>query len=430
MHDRVSLVHGRIDLAVFFVLSALAAALYWPVFSLRPLEGDNIYILWWAHSAPISSLLRLDPGIYPEWRPIPFQTIWLEHQLVPLDKVAIHYAVNLLLWTACAWLVYQIIRRLTGARAAGAIGAVMLLVDRRGLYTIIYIVERQTALACGFGLLAILLIVRAANRRLTRGEAVAVSATLLASVLSKEYGLAFVFAAAAFAAIERRSDLAWPAITAAVVYGSARMVITGGVYSAFCEDMGFFFDVYIRCIDPSSTASLPQMAYNVVVTAVGIPLPGVFEEVGMIALDPLRLSIAIVFLAFAVTALVAGPPILRLIALVPVFIAVLSFAIYRERNHMIGVAAFAILASAGFWQHVWRPASIPRAVRVSALAFLVAVLCWRAIQMPLLVTDEVRQRLESDPCKSAIVARPRGIEFAELVKTTYGMDNPSCAQTD
>lgn len=430
MHDRASLVHDRIDLAAFFVLLAFGAALYWPVFSLRPLEGDNIYILWWAHTAPISSLLHLDAVIYPEWRPIPFQMIWLEHRLVPLGAVAIHHAVNLLLWTACAWLGYQIIRCLTGARVAGAIGAVMVLVDRRGLYTILYIVERQTALACGFGLLAVLLIVRAANRRLTRGEAAAVASMLLASVLSKEYGSAFVFAVAAYAAIERRRDLAWPAITAAVVYGSARVVVTGGAYSAYCEDMGFFFDVYIRCLDPSSTASLAQMAYNVAATAVGIPIPGVFEEVGMIAVDPLRLSIAIVFLGFALAAVVTGPPVLRLFALVPLFSAVLGFAIYRDRNLMIGVVAFAILASLGFWQHVWRPPTIPRAVRISGLSLLVALLCWRAIDTHLVVADEVIQRLASDPCRAAIVVRPRGIEFAGLVKATYGMDNPSCTNAE
>ena len=80
--------------------------------------------------------------------------------------------------------------------------------------SLVLIEERQSSLACLFGLAAWLTIARAGNDRLTPAASAGVSLLLLASILSKEYGLAFAGATAAYAIGERRRNLAAAAVAA------------------------------------------------------------------------------------------------------------------------------------------------------------------------------------------------------------------------
>ena len=112
----------RTRLVPFIVPAALFLLLYatfGSVFETRPFEGDNLYILQWAHSANAGDLLRADPNVYPEWRPLAYATVWLQYRWASIGELWAYYLVNILLWTACGWLLYRIVFSLTSSHLAG-----------------------------------------------------------------------------------------------------------------------------------------------------------------------------------------------------------------------------------------------------------------------------------------------------------------------
>ena len=294
MHERVSVVRERsFHWLVALLLAGTALALYGPVLAIRPLRGDNLYVLAWVDAASFADLWRLDPAIYPEWRPLAYQAVWLEHYVVGLRAVAIHHGVNLALWIGCAWLVYRIVVRLSDSPLAGTLAALILVTDERATPLMTWIVDRQGSMACLFGLLALDVMVRTRDRALNRFEGMAVWLCLLCSALSKEYGLAFTAAFLAFSAWRRSPDVVWPA-AAAAAYLTLRVGLAGGALGTYCEDMGFGVEESMHCIDLSAAASWRQMAYNLTATAIGIPLHGVFDESGRLAPEYPRLLTTVV----------------------------------------------------------------------------------------------------------------------------------------
>jgi hypothetical protein len=119
------------DGGALLLLAGLALALYWPIFAIRPLAGDNLYVLAWVSQATARSLVEVDPAIYPEWRPLAYLTIWLEHRIVPLNAVWIHHGINLVIWAICSALVYLIVKTLAASRAAALVAAMLVLTDPR-----------------------------------------------------------------------------------------------------------------------------------------------------------------------------------------------------------------------------------------------------------------------------------------------------------
>lgn len=196
------------DIAAFLLLLGLGLTLYFPILDLLPLRSDNLYVLAWVDHASIASLFGLDPAIYPEWRPLAYQTIWLEHSIIQLRQVGLHHFVNLLLWVTCAWLVYRLVDELASSRAWAFTVAALLVVDSRAAESLIWIVERQSTLACCLGLLACLIVVRARQRALSPATFIGVTVLLLGAALGKEYGLAFAAALILHGALSRRVDLA------------------------------------------------------------------------------------------------------------------------------------------------------------------------------------------------------------------------------
>jgi hypothetical protein len=431
VHHRVSVVRDRgLRWLVPVVLGVLGVMLYWPVFGIRPLRGDNFYVLAWVDAASFADLWRLDPEIYPEWRPLAYQSIWLEHQLVQLRAVAIHHGVNLALWIACAWLVYRIVVRLSDSHLAGALAAVLLASDPRAMPLMTWIVDRQGSMACVFGLLALDVAVRARDRDLTRREGVIVSICLLCSALSKEYGLAFTAAFLAYAGWRRNPDLRWPA-AAAASYLALRMVVAGGAFGVYCEDMGFLNEVDRKCIDPSGTANWRQMSYNVAVSAIAIPVRGVFDEMGALSVGRRTLLPTAALALVSILGLVRGHPVNRLVALVIVSNALLGFMVYRPRNMVAGQCAQAILTGVGI-ALVLRSgaASRPRLAMAAAAGALTAIVLGQQVRATQArVAGEVASLQDADPCDSAVRKRPFGERFVEKVKRRFEMSDPDCTAT-
>src|SRR6185436_8455391 len=136
-------------------------------------------------------LVRLDPVIYPEWRPLSFATLWLQYRWQHLDHLGAYHAVNILFWVMCVWIVYQLIVHFTSSRLAAAIVSGLLVTDVRAITAVTNIIERQTTLATMFGLGAIWVVAGDSTKRIGTGKCVAIGLLCLASALSKEYGLAF-----------------------------------------------------------------------------------------------------------------------------------------------------------------------------------------------------------------------------------------------
>lgn len=412
------------DLAVFAFLVVLGLVLYWAVFDIPPFDDDNLYALAWVDAAPVGAVFAVDPAIYPEWRPLAYASLWLEHRLVQSGPVAIHFAVNLALWIACAWLVYRSVHLLAQSRIAALMSATMVLTDPRATWALVSIIERQTTMACAFGLAALLVVLRADQGRLSWPRGLAVMFLLLGSALSKEYGLAFALAMVGFAGVGKRADLGWPALAACAAYGALRVATTGGAAGSYCEEMYFFFDVRNRCIDLAQPSSFPQMAYNVAATVVNLSLPGLLSGEGRPLLAEARLATGTVFLSLAVVGLVRGPALVRLIAIVPIANGLLSFMIYRDRNQLAGACALAIVSGVGFagGDRLLRS----RTVRVAAGAVIVALLGAQAV-LAFALTNEQRAHARAiEPCASDLRARPFVPPFIARVKSTYAMNDPGC----
>lgn len=417
----------RFHLTALAALACLGGALYFPIFRILPLGSDNLYVLAWVDQASVSRLFELDPAIYPEWRPLAYQSIWLEHSLVQLNLVAVHHLVNLLLWVGCTWLVYRLVMELTASRASALAAAMLLLIDRRSIWSLVWIVERQSTLACGCGLAACLIVVRT-RTPLSSRQMLAVVLLLLGSALGKEYGLAFAAAFVGYAALERRRDLAIAGLAVAAGYVALRLSFAPGAFGLYCENMGYFFESHPRCVSPLTGMGLPQMTYNLVANAIGTAIQGLLDNEGTIFLDPARLGLGLALFALAVWGVTAGDRRLRLLALVPVFNAVLGIMTYRHRNQLVGMSALAVAVGVGLsLASTWpAPTLHRRAFRGVALALLLGLASWHLATTHQRVEDEVSDLLRNDPCQSRLRQWPYADRFAKRVKEAYGLDDPHC----
>lgn len=403
------------------LLVVMGLAWYWPVSSLVPFEEDNVYVLAWAAATPPSRVLAVDPHYYPEWRPLAYATVWLEQHLGA--PVRVHFGVNLLLWIACAWLVYVIARHLAASQAAGFLAAALVLTDPRATWALVAIVERQTSLACVFGLCAVALAVTI-ETPLTAVRQVALAALLVASMLSKEYGAAFTAALALFGMLTRRGDLVRPAMAAALLYLAIRMIVVGAIVQPYCEEMYLFGTARDICLDVTDPASVTQLIYNVMATLVNLPLLGLLSGTGAPIFAESRLLTGLLFSALAIAALMQGPRATRLLALIVIANAALSLMIYRDRNQLAGACAMAILSAIG-WRIVTR--RLPdRRWHIALATLIFALLGAQAALARALVVERGAIAAQIEPCRLEIMNRDFVPRYVAALKMQYGMRDPDC----
>lgn len=420
------------EIAIFICFFLLSLAVYWPVLGIRPLRGDNLYVLAWVNQAPFSALWSLDSRIYPEWRPLAYLTIWLEYRVFRLVGMPFYFLVNLGLWTACAWLVNRIIYELTRYRPAAVLAALWLLFDRRIIEGLSWIVERQTTMACVFGLTVVLLLIRTRDRVLRPHEAAGAAVLLFASGLSKEYGLAFAGAIAIYALIARRYRTLAAAVAAVVLYAGARTTAGPALSTSYCGDMGFLRVVDRHCMDLRAGVGMLQMAWNTTSSFIATLVPGLFDSEGTIGIEYARAARAWGVLAVAAIGWRVGGAAGWLVCLLPFMNGLLSFMLYSERNQIIGVCGIAIALGVGLgWlatrQQRVRGQALMRGLFVAYLLGLLAV----RMSDARLVADNMREELNSrEPCDSELRRRPWADEFAKQVKRQYGMPDPECRDND
>ncbi len=191
--------HGLALAALTFV----AVIAYGTALATHPLLLDNlVYFSLGAKPDPSSFFTDTFGTFLPAYRPLGTLTFWLQYQYAGLTTEH-YFAFNILAWLAVGVALYVLVQRLSGSRLAGAFAGLFLLVDDRVNIVIWNLTERQNALACLFGLLALLIIFGSYRERHTRVAAVGIFGLLLAAGLSKEYGLVFS-AAAVVAALTMR----------------------------------------------------------------------------------------------------------------------------------------------------------------------------------------------------------------------------------
>lgn len=425
-HRPASTTSRRRHVSVFVGLAIAAAVVYSPLFDLRPFRGDNVYVLAWVDQASLSSFLSLDPAIYPEWRPLAYVTVWLEYRLFGLAGMPVHIFINVMLWAACAWLVYLIVDQLTGAFAAATLVAVWLLFDYRATEALALIVERQSSLACLAGLTAILMLARARHRPLSPLEASGLAGLLFTAALSKEYGLAFAAAVVAYGALSRARQVVVSATAAVASYVAARAALADIGLRSYCEVMGYFDAMSFQCVD-WSIPGVRQMLYNIAASVVGTAVPGVLTNEGSIGIARSQVAGGLGMLALSAIGLRCGGPIVRAVAVVPLANALLGFLLYRHRNQLVGVCAIAIMAGAGI--HLW-PRLAERARFVpsprGALAVILTLLLVRAGYAHTRAVAVLNDTRHEEPCESIAVDRPFGKDFVRRLKEHYRLADPAC----
>ena len=412
---------------------AVASVVFAPAYGILPLEGDNFHVFSWADRTAASAIYAADPGIYPEWRPLAYLTVWLQYQAVGLSTMGPYVVGNLLLLAACAWLVYYLVLVESGSRFGAIAAALFALTDPRLLYAAVWIVERQSSMACLFGLAALVLSERYAREPLGGVPGLlAAGALLVASALSKEYGLAFAGAIGLHALLRRRYGVAAVAAGAVACYAGFRVLAVQGALRQYCESMGYFFDVRAVCVDGVQPAFLPQALYNAGATLVGSLVPGLFRRDGLIALERMRLLVGLLGCGFAVVGWRTRSALLRTALMVVVANAALNFLLYRDRNQFIAVFAIALAIGAGIpASERWMVRTFGRPVIVRVL---LATLLLGAVSVDARRTyrDGVAQRariLGNDPCADTAPGDLLEQQFANRVRARYGLAGHPCGAT-
>jgi hypothetical protein len=421
--ERAPAKRAAAGLAAAVLLAALAWMSFGHIFDSRPTEGDNLYILSWLDHAPATSLLRVDPVIYPEWRPVAYQALWLQYRWQGIDHVWLYYLVNLGLWTLAAWILYLVVVRLAHSRLAALVAAAFFLTDLRATWTLTWIVGRQNVLACLFGLVAVWIVVRAGERRLSRAEQAGLLVCLLASALGKEYGLAVAAALAVYGFSERRRDLAAMAVTALGAYVAIRVVFAGGAVLPRCGPAGG------GCEATADAPSLPGAVYHVVTTAIGIVYPGLFDNNGDVGIARFRIIESALWLAVAVAGFRRGPKPARLAALVIAASALVSFWTYLSRDHLVGLIGFRMLIGLGLpVAYAALTRRLPaRLVQAGGAVVLLVLLAAQVHRTRLAVAGEVDPTFTADPCIGLMHPELYDPAMIRRIKHQYGLSNPDCS---
>jgi hypothetical protein len=363
-------------------LCALGALIVGPAFgfppSFPPFGPDNVFALeLGAYS---------DPGPFfssaeQVWRPLTYTSLWAQYQVSGLD-ISPYFAVNIVLWIACAALVYALVYTHTRLALAAAAAAFITLTDDRMFSALILIIERQTTLACIFGLLAVLAAQRySRDERHKRGFLVAILASLLLAAISKEFGLAFAFGVVAVGLLDRRRELVAVGIGAFAAYWAVRGLIGGfnfgsGVAATdglqesnsdlgLCETMGFAANPHDVCYgNLTALEQLAQFAWNIGASFVAIFLPPVISDTGYLkapdflattlggpedyyGFEVPSLILPCIITGLAVVAWLKRPRVsLPLLAII-VANALLCFQYYRPRLVVVGMVALHIAAGIG-----------------------------------------------------------------------------------
>jgi hypothetical protein len=454
---------GLAHVLAIAVLCGLAALIVWPAFgfppSIPPYGPDNVYAL---HLGAYSDPGSFFTGADQVWRPITYSTLWAQYETTGLDVDAF-FSVNILLWIVCAALVYVLVYVHTHLVLGAAAAALITLTDARTFSPLILIIERQTTLACMFGLLAMLIAYRTLQaERASRASLAAIAALLFLAAISKEFGLAFAFGVAAIGLFNRRRELLVVGLGTFVAYWVARGLI-GGLHfgsgvagsggsggdgdSGLCETMGFGANPREICYgDLSFFGQISQYAWNVGSSFVGIVLYPVIHSNGyLLAPDFLGTTLGgpsyyegftvasvivpCVITALAIVAWWKRPAVALPFLVIIVANAALCFQYYRPRLIVVGMVALHISAGIGIpptleilkrrLSRLTPRTAAPAALVVTLLLATGAAVSTRAVDLADALDGARGSHATRDPCDAVEVYDIT--EMPNRLKEKYGL---------
>lgn len=422
-----------------------------PLTTLRPFDSDNVLALslasekspwaWW--TGQIFSFL-------PGYRPLPYTLTWLQYQWVGLQPLS-YFVVNAFILSACAIAFLGLLYQITGRIFPSLLAALLFLVDLRTMPSLYWIGERQSSLAALMGLLALLimdsprpygrgasihtldtLMCVKGGKILSKERVLFFGLCLLGAALSKEYALAFLLAAMVELGLNPPAQSRWYWVTTFLI-GVGYMVLrllAGAIHpSAYTEDIGFFFAS--RSVDYSHlsfTGRLAQYSYNALATLFGTLLPSFFSGVGALRIPSLKdssiLLLTLPILACFWLGLRKQWRIAMPFAALILGNALLSFLIYRGRNHLVGLIGLYGIVGLGLAWIAQRTSSMKLLTVVCG--WLILVILGQGIQYRRVLQNlHVTTMNAMDPCESLDDPdiSPKTIEE---IKRFFGLPNPTC----
>lgn len=432
---RFSLARAGPHLGPVVLIAATGLATFIRVINTRPIAADNLVALSIAsRGSPAKLFTGSFVSYVPGYRPIAHLSTWIQYRAFGLH-VKPYFLLNLFIWIACALAVYVLVHSLTASRLAATGAGLCLLLDPRALSALYWIGERQSSMACLFGCLALVVAVRARDRRRVAVLA-GICLLLLCAALSKEYGLAFAGATIALALADQRDArrTIGAAAFALVIYTAMRLVLAGGASTRdYCEYMGFLGRLRLVCLNELSLGKrVAQTGYNSVATLVGTVVPPLFDDTGRVRDLPEitgdlkylgQLAVALLVLGTAGVALVKEFRRVAPFTLLVVANALLSFAVYRGRNQLVGALGWYVTAGVGVaWVQgrLGRAGGSPRVRRVAApLAVFGLTLVSLSVSLEL---HQQMNHLDESPCRAAAVDPTIDARLARTLAHRYGAD--------
>lgn len=419
--------------AIIALVGGIVAA---PALDTPPFGFDNMFSLSLAATGdPVEYFTSPSASFQPGWRPLAYTLIWAQRELVGAGNYASYFVVNGVLWILCGLVLYALVHRLTGSRAAALAAGLLLAVDFRALEGLYWIIERQTPLACVLGGAALWLVAGGAARRpLVLGGAVFL--LLLAAALSKEAGLAFSVAVVVAALLRRPAwwrAMAVGAGLAVGVYALLRLVLVQGSVP-FCEDVALLTREREVCYAEIPTGELVVQGLWNATAALGATIfPVLFTSQGALrepqGAEILSAGVSLLIAAVAAVGVVRRPrSALPLVALL-VAVAATNAVVYRPRNVVTGAFGFygAVGVGAACLQMELHRVRRLRAVLVGAAAFLALLVLVRALLLVRDVDAYGRASRAEDPC-AVVRAYPRDVDesIARELQREYGLPREAC----
>jgi hypothetical protein len=441
--------------------------------SIPPYNPDNLFALSVGTHSVDSYFTGAAAGAY---RPVTYLALWAQYHVNGVDPGA-YFAVNMVLWIACGCMVYALGYGLGRSHLAAAIAAGLMLIDERAMAAIVWIIERQTMLACLLGGSALLLAYRLPPGGWPRAAVLGgITALALGAALSKETGLAFIAAIAAVGLVTRprdRRELVGVALAAFTAYAAARTLLPAdearaaphvaglsGPSLETCEYIGFLGHGENVCYgDLDLVDRLLRWGWNAGATLVATFLPPLFGGHGELLLPDVLagpLGEAEDYPGFSLPSLIL--PLLVSVcafvglrrhprAVLPLFVlivanAALNFLLFRDRNQAVGMVGLYAAAAVGLpvvaSESLARARAFARRARsptgtrtrtalaLATVAVVAVTIAWRAVDLHDAVAGAKAGYADRDPCPYLRATKP---DVAERLKAGLGSGASDCDLT-
>lgn len=186
------------------LLGAATLAVFWPVVSCDFITYDDpVYFTENSHVQsglkPDGALWAFHTGWMGNWNPAVWLSYMLDVELFGKGPAGPHFT-NLVLHGANAILLFLLLKTLTGARWRSLMAASLFALHPLRVESVAWVSERKDVLSSFFGLLALLMYARYAQKRATAGSrepCAQAAATIGPRSSTVEYGLALLFFALA-----------------------------------------------------------------------------------------------------------------------------------------------------------------------------------------------------------------------------------------